>query len=59
MARAEGRGKDLTAVIAVRARVRDGVDLHRRERAVLLRAQLDRDLHRMARDRRGELLRYA
>ena len=53
---AERRGQDLAAVIAVGPGVRDGVDLHRRERAVLLRPQLDRDLHRMAGDRRGELL---
>ena len=35
-------------MVAVSAGVGDGVDLHRGERAVLLRAQLDRDLHRMA-----------
>ena len=53
---AERRGEDLAAVVAVGSGIGDGVDLHRRERAVLLRAQLDRDLHRMAADRRGELL---
>ena len=53
---AERRGEDLAAVVAVGAGVGDGVDLHRRQRAVLFRAQLDRDLHRMPGDGRGELL---